>query len=348
MKPFQNLFILLNRFRSIAFSAQQFLRVSTSKKLWNVMLVKSQRMLKSPVCGGRPYQYFIDIINICNLRCPQCPNGQGILGRPPGLMTRDQYRQIIDEIAPYAYRVELYNWGEPLLHPEVVDFIRYARQRRIIVGISSNLHRLDARLSRELIESGLNRLLVSIDGVTQETYQKYRRGGNLELVLGNLHRFIELRKTFNRKEPFITWRFLVSRFNQGEIEAARKMARALGVNRFVTSPLYLNTLESDSAREWIPSDPGHTVYGNALVNRWHCHDLWETLVVNWDGGVSPCCWIHRATHDLGNVLVQPFPSVWNSSFFQSARRAVAGRKKKGMEPKTICHACLGHPRYLID
>jgi MoaA/NifB/PqqE/SkfB family radical SAM enzyme len=336
-----------DRLRAFVFNGQQFLRGSTSKKLWNVLRVKGQRLLKSRACAGKPYRYFIDLINVCNLQCPLCPTGLGILGRPRGRMTGELYRRIIDEIQPYAYQVELYNWGEPLLHPEIIDFIRYARQRRITVGLSSNLHRLDARMSRELIDSGLNRLLVSIDGVNQETYQKYRRGGNLEQVLGNLRRFIELRNSMGRKEPFITWRLLISRFNEGEIEAVRQKARRLGVDYFVASPLYVNTLDADSAREWIPSDPGRTVYQETLKNEWPCNDLWENLVINWDGGISPCCWVHQAAHDLGNVSGRRVDEVWNSLFFRSARGAVAGRRT-GMEPKTICHACQGHPRYLID
>lgn len=337
-----------DRLRALAFTIRQYRRSSTLKKCWNVLLVKAQRLLKSPSCSGRPYRYFIDLINVCNLRCPLCPTGRGILGRPAGRMSREQYRRTIDQIAPFAYQVELYNWGEPLLHPEVIDFIRYARQKGISVGLSSNLHRLTDRIARDLIESGLNRLLVSIDGIRQETYERYRRGGNLQLVLDNLQRFLGIRDSLKRREPFVTWRLLVSRFNEDEIEAARETARRLGVDRFVTSPLYISTLDGEGAAEWIPTAPSHTVYRKTPENRWHCHDLWENLVVNWDGGVSPCCWIHQAAHDLGNVAEQPLPVVWNSPSFQSARRAVARRKDKGLGPKTICHTCLGRPRYLID
>ena len=99
---------------------------------------------------------------------------------------------IIDEIAPFAEAVVLHSWGEPLLHKRILEMIRYAKERDLFVETSTNATRLDEETSRKLIESGLDRVYLSMDGLTKETYEKVRVKGNFEVVRGNIERFLDL------------------------------------------------------------------------------------------------------------------------------------------------------------
>ena len=167
----------------LRFNLLQFLRCSTPRKFANFVLSKVQKWLRRDCLISMPYRYYIDPTNLCNLRCPLCPTGRMELQRPRGRMNLEDFKRIVDQIAPYAYYVELYNWGEPFLHPQIFDMIRYASERKISVQLSSNLNYFNEEMAEQAVASGLTRLLVSVDGATQETYEKYRCGGRLEVVL---------------------------------------------------------------------------------------------------------------------------------------------------------------------
>jgi radical SAM protein with 4Fe4S-binding SPASM domain len=313
------------------------------------MVNRVQRQIRRDRVAGMPSSYFIDPLNVCNLRCPLCPTGRGELARPAGRMPLQTLQQIIDEIAPYAYRVELYNWGESLLHPEIFDMIEYASQRRLAVGLSSNLNRLGADMAHRLVESGLSQLVLSIDGATQETYSAYRRRGQLDRVLENLKLLLDTKRSLGSHTPFILWRMLVGKHNEHEIEAVRSLAYSMGVDSFTTGVLFVDTRKRQEAEQWLPTNPAFSSYdyhGDDLENQWDCHELWETMVVNWDGGVAPCCWLHDTQYDFGNVNSQTVREIWTGPNYVSARRVRAGLEKLPDQTTTICDRCRGKPSYL--
>lgn len=335
--------------RIYGFHLREFARCTTPRKFANLLSIKAQRWLRCDQVMGMPAYYFIDPINICNLRCPLCPTGRGILARPRGRMTVADLKRIVDEIAPYAYRVELYNWGEPLLHPQIFDMIKYVSQRRISVGLSSNLNHLDADMARRLVESGLSQLVVSIDGATQDSYGAYRRRGKLADVLRNLELLLETRRTLKLRTPFIIWRMLIGKHNEREVEAVRTMAYEIGVDSFSTGMLFVDTHDPKQVGQWLPTDPAYSGYDyreEKLENVWDCHDLWEGMVINWDGGVAPCCWLHDAQCDFGNVTHQTIRQIWNGPNYVSARRVIGRRGRRPNDVPTICDRCRGHPHYM--
>ena len=335
--------------RISAFHLREFVRCTTPRKLVNLFVIKTQHRLRHERLAGLPINYFIDPINVCNLRCPLCPTGRGVLARPRGRMTLTDLERIIDEIAPYAYRIELYNWGEPLLHPDIFEMIQYVSRRMIMVGLSSNLNRLNPEMARRLVESGLSQLIVSIDGATQETYAAYRRRGQLDQVLQNLELLLDTRRALNSRSPFVIWRTLVGKHNIHEIQSIRKMACEMRVNGFITGPLFVDTRDLEQIEQWLPRDAAHTPYepkSEAIANRWDCHDLWESMVINWDGGVSPCCWLHDPDFDFGNLSNQTVRQTWNGPSYVSARRVIGKRKKDANDVLTICHRCSGRPLYM--
>jgi radical SAM protein with 4Fe4S-binding SPASM domain len=316
--------------------------------LANLVLAKAQRVLRRDRVIGMPSKYFIDPINICNLRCPLCPTGRGVLARPPGRMPLENLKRVVDEIAPYAYRVELYNWGEPLLHPDIFDMIEYVSQRRVSVGLSSNLNYLDEGMAQRLVSSGLSQLVVSIDGATQASYSAYRQRGDLRAVLSNLEMLLETRRSLESQRPFVIWRMLVGKHNEHEVQTVRGMAHATGVDAFMTGPLVIDTRDSEQAEQWLPSDPSYSGYNydQELRNTWDCSDLWELMVINWDGGISPCCWLHDPQYDFGNVAQQTVRAIWNGPSYASARRVIRQHGEQPHDAWTICHRCHGHPDYM--
>jgi MoaA/NifB/PqqE/SkfB family radical SAM enzyme len=328
-----------------------FWRYGSARKAWNYALVKAGRGLRAGRALGMPYRYHIDPINVCNLQCPVCPTGIGVLGRPRGKIDVNAYRDLVDQIAPYAYVLELFEWGEPFLHPQIFDLIRYAQQARISVRLSSNLNHFDAGMAVELVESGLDRLIVAVDGATQETYERYRRGGHVERVFSNMELIVKEKRRQNGSRPFIMVRMLVHRHNAHEIDALKQKAGELGADTFATGEFYVDTSDNRQVEEWASRDPRFTSYDWAAgppENKWHCADLWESMHISWDGGATPCCWVHDKKNDLDNVLQRPIAQVWNGAAYVSSRRVHARGKPRDGAVETICTRCRGRPAYLHD
>ena len=140
-----------------------------------------------------PDRVYVESTNVCNLDCIMCPTGLHIDTRPKGFMEWDLYTSIIDEIAPFAHAVVLHSWGEPLLHKRIIEMIEYAKAKDLWVETSTNATKLTEEVSRQLLAAGIDRIYLSMDGLTKETYEKVRVRGNFEEVLGNIERFLELK-----------------------------------------------------------------------------------------------------------------------------------------------------------
>lgn len=322
---------------------------STLKKIINILVGKIQKWLRRDRIISMPYRYNIDPINVCNLRCPLCPTGLGTLQRERGKMDLTSYKKIINQIAPYAYLLELYNWGEPFLHPNVFDMIRYASERNIFIRISTNLNHFDRDMAQKTVSSGLDALIVSVDGATEAAYQKYRRGGQLSKVIENIEMLVEAKRQAKSHLPYITLRMLLNRYNENQVEDVRQMATKLGVDIFTTGTLFINTKDKAQIEEWLPKNEQLSYYdysANELQNVWHCADLWEAMTINWDGGVSPCCWIQNEKYDFDNIITGSLKSIWNGEAYISSRRVFAFGSRKPTPVKTICSVCRGHPEYL--
>jgi len=329
----------------------RMLRYNTPKKMYNFGLIQIQKWLRRERLWGMPYRYNIDPTNICNLKCPLCPTGLGILKRRKGKMPLEAYKSLIDQIAPYAYWVELYNWGEPFLHPQIFDMIRYAHERDIFVRMSSNMNYFDPAMAEKTVASGLDALIISVDGATEATYQKLRRGGQLSRVIENVKSLVEAKRQAHSRQPYTTLRMLVHRYNEGEINQVRQLAADLGVDAFTTGTLFVNVNDQAQVETWLPENEAFSYYDYAaehLENSWNCADLWEAMIINWDGGVSPCCWIHNVDHDLDNTFTKSLKTIWNGPAYISARRVFALRGPKPPIVSTVCAACRGNPKYLDE
>ncbi|GAB7081726.1 radical SAM protein [Megalodesulfovibrio paquesii] len=309
------------RFRILKRHLWAVLRHATPRKLVN--LIKAERNLrrKAEVLDSMPYILKLESTNICNLHCAFCYDNR----RQPregergyGRMQPGQFRQIVDQLAPYLFKINMYGFGEPFLFPEGFEMIRYATDKNIGVGVSSNMNIRDEHLADKIIDSGLEVLIFSCHGVTPESYATFMGKGNMELALENVRRLVERKKARGSKTPVIDWQFCVTGFNEGELALAAQKARELGVDqiRFI-KPFF----PEDAPEQWWSSRFPRNQEDQAAGVEPDCTWLYRSAFINFDGGVSPCCNdVRPLANDFGNALNQPFKDIWNGPAYRAARR----------------------------
>ncbi len=338
-------------------------RYGTPRRWLNVATVEAEKALGRTKLRGKPYIIFVDPINVCNLRCPLCPTGNGTLARERGAMRLDHYKHIIDEVAPWALEISLYNWGEPLLHPHIFEMVQYAHDRRLATNMSLNFNRVKPSDIDSLINSGLDHLCLSIDGTTQEAYETYRVRGDLSTVLANTRALLARRAALGRRNPMVEWQFIVFKHNEHQLEEARRMAKEVGVDllRFIPAGLPFNAPnKQDLARQWYSSDKKYRYwdpdapdfFDDAIRKPGRCFYLYRSMAVNPGGGVAPCCIVDDARWDFGNLVDESLIELWNSDRYRSAR-AVFNPAAASPGADTVCAGCNiferpGHGRPSVD
>ena len=162
---------------------------------------------------GLPISIAIEPTTSCNLRCPECPSGKREFTRPTGMLNAGFFKETIDSLHKSVYYLTFYFQGEPYLNPQFLEMVKYASLKKIYTATSTNAHFLDEENARRTVESGLDRLIISIDGTTQETYQSYRIGGSLEKVLEGTRNIIRWKRELKSATPHVIFQFLVVKQN---------------------------------------------------------------------------------------------------------------------------------------
>lgn len=282
---------------------------------------------------SRPSRLTVDVTNYCSLHCPFCPTGKGEKGRERSTLSFSDFRALVDRFGGYLYRLMLCNWGEPLLNRELGKMIRYAEQRGVFTIVSTNLNvHLDENDASELIDSGLSQLSASIDGVTQETYAKYRRGGRLDLALENLERLVTAERTAGSGKPELIWSYTVFRHNEHEIDLAKEKAKEIGVDRIE----FRTGFSEDPS--WLAG--GDYPYAEFGVTQRLCRELWLEAVIHPDGGIGPCCRQYFKKDDFGNMAAGRFQKQWNNLSFRQARSLFSCRRRGSPPADSYCLSCV--------
>src|ERR1041384_693505 len=206
----------------------------TLRRAWNGLKVLSSyyisKWTRKPMQWGYPISISFEPTTSCNLRCPECPSGLRAFTRPTGMLKNDFFRQTIDQLSKDLLYLVFYFQGEPYLNPAFLDMVKYASQKKIYTATSTNAHYLNDENAKKTIESGLDRLIISIDGTTQEVYQQYRVGGHLNKVIEGTKNIVRWKKELKSKTPFIVFQFLVVKPNEHQIEDVKKLAKEVGVD----------------------------------------------------------------------------------------------------------------------
>ena len=302
----------------------------TSAKLLNVIRCELEKWRRVVRPRTFPYVAVIDIANICNLRCPYCPTGaRRKSGRAERMINPLLVKRMLDELDKYLISVNLYNWGEPLLHPQIAEMVRMIHNRRIFTKISTNLNTYNREVLVELCEAGLDYLMVSFSGASQEVYEQYHSRGNLDVVLENIRYLTAYKKRNNLRRPIVEFKYLVFRHNRQEMEAARNMAAGLGVDLF-------RWHEGGGPEEAIIDASSSAI--NSLSHKF-CHQLWHTVVLNSDGGITPCCYMFFKRDDFGDYAQDQVMQVRNNPLFVTARKLFNASEVVDL-PRTMQHPCL--------
>lgn len=317
--------------------ALNFISKLTLKRCWNGLKVLSSfyltKYLKRPIQWGLPFSISFEPTTSCNLRCPECPSGLRSFTRPTGMLNKDFFSKTIDELHRDMVYLIFYFQGEPYLNPDFLDMVKYAAAKKIYTATSTNAHYLNDANAKRTIESGLDRLIISIDGTTQDVYEQYRIGGKLEKVLEGARNIVKWKKELKSKTPYVFFQFLVVKPNEHQLQDVKQLAKEIGVDgvRFKTAQIYdyknghplIPTIDK-YARYAQQADGTYTIK-NALDN--HCWKLWHACVISWDGLVVPCCFDKDAEYRLGDLKTESFKTIWQSKAYKEFRKKLlTGRK----------------------
>jgi len=290
---------------------------------------------------GLPMTISIEPTTACNLRCPECPSGLRAFSRPTGNLKQDFFRKTIDELHKQLIYLIFYFQGEPYINPVFLDMVKYAKDKGIYTITSTNGHFLNDANAKKTIESGLDRMIISVDGTTQETYENYRKEGNLESVLQGARNIVKWKKEMNSATPHTIFQFLVVKPNEHQIDEIYKIAEEIGIDevKLKTAQVY----EYEQGNDLIPTIEKYSRYKkntdgtysvkNKLLN--HCWKLWHACVITWDGLVVPCCFDKDAQHRLGDMKDKPFQEIWQGEDYDKFRKQLL----KGRDQIDICKNC---------
>jgi MoaA/NifB/PqqE/SkfB family radical SAM enzyme len=261
----------------------------TPRRLLNISKVYASyhlaRLGGKPMHWGSPFSLAIEPTTACNLRCPECPSGLRSFTRPTGHLQKDLFRSVIDEVHRDLLYLTFYFQGEPYLHPDFLDMVRYASSKKIYTATSTNAHYLGDENARKTVESGLDRLIISIDGTTQDTYEQYRIGGQLEKVLEGARNMVKWKKELRSSTPHLIFQYLVVRPNEHQIDEVDKLAREIGMDEVIykTAQVY----DFENGNDLIPTIDAYARYRQTPNGTWQiknsmenqCWKMWHSCVI---------------------------------------------------------------------
>lgn len=334
--------------------ALNFASKFTPRRIWNAAKIVSSyyvsKWTKLPIQWGLPFTISFEPTTACNLRCPECPSGLRAFTRPTGNLKEDFFRETINELYRDLTCLIFYFQGEPYINPNFLQMVQYAHAKNIYTITSTNGHFLNSENARKTVESGLDRLIISVDGTTQQTYEAYRKEGKLDVVLQGARNVIYWKKQLKSRTPHVIFQFLVVRPNEHQIPDIYRLAQEIGVDevKLKTAQVY----DYERGNPLIPTLNRYARYArqpdgtyrikNKLLN--HCWKLWHSCVITWDGIVAPCCFDKDALHRLGDLKKMSFRALWQGKSYQQFRTALLGGRKN----IDICTNCTEGCKVWVD
>ncbi len=322
-------FLLLKRYSRLLGS---FVKQSDFRKVLNFLSVNIQYHLKKERVRGYPYIAQIEPVNLCQLKCPTCPTGLGVNPDPPGKMELSDFKKTVDPLKEYLYEILLFGFGEPFLHKDIFDMIKYASGSKIRTVLSTNLCHLKNGDIDKIIDSGLELIVVSLDGFSQETYRKYRVNGDVEIVKQNIEAIMKRKRELSAGTPVIQIQFIVMDHNRHEISETMEFGKRLGVEEFILK---------DFGPRYVPHKTDHKEIAeksNLLRTKMKkCHRLWREVYIAWNGEVRPCCLTFDGS--MGNILIDDFTEIWNSEKFRASRRILGNESEYTPDFHVPCLSC---------
>lgn len=318
----------------------------TLRRTWNIVLLYSSfiisRWKKKDLHRGMPFSLSIEPTTACNLACPECPSGLKQFTRPTGRLKLETHEMMLKQLSKHVFYINYYFQGEPFLNPKFLELIKEAKKNRIYTATSTNAHFINnEKTAEDIVNSGLDRLIISIDGLTQKTYESYRVKGKLTKVIAGAKYMIEAKKKLKSRTPHLIFQFLAVKPNEHEIPEVFLLGKEMGIDevRIKTAQLYdykngnpLMPLSEKYSRYKLQNDGTYALKwktGN------HCWRMWSSCVFTWDGKVVPCCFDKDAKHQLGDLDTHTFQQIWHSKRYSGFRNGIL-RNRNSID---ICKNC---------
>lgn len=314
---------------------------------WIIKLNRILKKLKKSVgelvrfsSQSKPTQVIIETTNHCNLNCPFCLVGMqndlfekhgnsahNLLSRSMGKMTDEIFLRIKDEIKLFGIKkAYLHFQGEPFLNRKTPHFAGLLRSEGLYVGVFTNGQAFTDRIIEEIADKKIDLIRFSVDGASEETYQKNRVGGKFQNVLENMKKVVNAHQG---KKTRIEWQFLPLRNNEHEVEKAEKMAQEIGINFFFKG---FRETDPDLA-------PKNEKYKSKFLQK-PCKDIYKQLGFYWNGDVVPCCYDVDGKEVMGNIMESSLEDIWNSRKFIEFRERVDAYPEHSEKEPEICKTCL--------
>lgn len=312
-------------------------RKVTFKRLLNLIVLYmswiAARYFKIIHIKGTPAFASVEPTTACNLSCPECPAGTGKFFRKKGNIKKEDFCNYIDKLLPNLIWLNLYFQGEPFLHPQFMDMIAYAGKKNIYTATSTNGHFLTDENCKALIDAGLDRIVISIDGLDQETYQRYRRGGDVNTVKDGVIRLVKHKAAQRSKKPYIILQSLLLKSNENQLIALKNWWKETGADELQLKKAQFydfyegNQLMPDnqSVSRYRKVDEGKFVINSKLPD--YCKRLWFTVVITWDGELVPCCFDKDAAFSYGNISSGSLNEIWKGEKSINFRKRVFSNRK---------------------
>ncbi|MDZ7263709.1 MAG: radical SAM protein [candidate division KSB1 bacterium] len=325
---------------------RRIFKAASLKRIGNAIQVFAalglSRLTGKSITWGQPMVLTVEPTVRCNLRCPQCVTGMGKTSRGQADLELALFQSLLDEVGDAVWYLLLFNQGEPFLHPQLLEFIRRAKQKRICVTISTNGHFFaDRGFVSELTATEIDCIIISLDGADALTYEKYRQGGDFQRVVQGIQNLVDIKKQMKMRTPVVMIQCLVMRQNEYQVRQMKHLRRKLGVDR-----LLLKTMQVENpaqAAELLPLHHRWRRYNFANVemqakttSRRGCSRLWYSAVVLSDGRVVPCCFDKNGIFSFGSVAIKnKLTQIWKSDDYQQFR----ARFLESRNGYAICSNC---------
>lgn len=306
-------------------------RSLTVAKLFNLLVLSISYRLSvwsgRPMHRGAPAFLSLEPVNWCNLRCPECPVGTQTLRRAHERLAPAVAEKLLEELKRSLIAVQFFFQGEPFLHSALSQLIAFASQRRIYTIVSTNGHYLSADTISALLTSGLDELIVSLDGADAQTYTAYRKGGDFQKVVGGIKDLCAAKRKAGSSKPLVVIQCLVNRHNHHQIGRMKTLSRELGADRLELKSMQVYAQEQ--VADWIPPvkhfaryrlEAGRWRIKSRLKNR--CWRIWASLVVSSSGTVAACCFDKDADYSPGEFGPQTALEIWHGKKMNAFRKAV--------------------------
>ena len=321
-------------------------RLREQNRILNLLEFRRQET----VLQSYPVTYILGITNACNLRCPLCITGLRQNEKPSGFMDFDLFRDIIEKVKEYACTVQLYKWGESLLHKNFIEILKYCNRYDLNTEISSNfsLKHIEDKLEA-MVKYRLKHLIVSFDGVTAEDYRRYRIGGDFHLVCDNIIKLRDIKRHYRSSLPKVSLQFLRNKFTQSQVEVLHKEYKRLGADSYYVCDMTMPFKDHDieKAKLWFSEDEilrrkyldiDVSMHGKV------CYFLYTTMIIEQDGSIPPCCFSTQPAADYGRwESNKTIGDMYNSARFVEARGIF---REKTRASGSTCDDCTVLRTYL--